>query len=233
MVVPDDFIPALEETGLIVQAGGWAIDEACRQFAAWKDSGRRTPGIAINISARQVMRVALAREEPASPGAEPVIAESMELELAAAKAMRRHRIAPGELELELTETALMSNAELNVRLLQRLKAQGARISIDDFGTGYSSLAYLKRFPIDAIKIDRDFVRDIATNPDDAAIVIAIIAVAHSLKLKVVAEGVETAEQLAFLGAHGCDEAQGFYIANPMPAAAMAELLAGDGGVAMI
>jgi diguanylate cyclase (GGDEF)-like protein/PAS domain S-box-containing protein len=224
MVVPDDFIPALEETGLIVQVGGWAIDVACRQFAAWKSAGVHTPSIAVNISARQVVRAPLARDEPTAPAVTgDGVAESVELELAVAAAMRTHRIAAGELELELTETALMSNAEMNVRLLQRLKAQGVRISIDDFGTGYSSLAYLKRFPIDTIKIDRDFVRDITTDPDDAAIAIAVIGVAHSLKLKVVAEGVETAEQLAFLGAHGCDEAQGFYIASPMTADALARL----------
>jgi EAL domain-containing protein (putative c-di-GMP-specific phosphodiesterase class I) len=134
-------------------------------------------------------------------------------------------LAPGELELELTESTLMSNAESNVRLLQRLKAQGVCISIDDFGTGYSSLAYLKRFPIDAIKIDRGFIGDVTSDPDDAAVVIAIIDVAHSLKLKVIAEGVETAEQLAFLGAHGCDEAQGYLIARPMVGEALVPFFA--------
>jgi diguanylate cyclase (GGDEF)-like protein/PAS domain S-box-containing protein len=229
LVFPDDFIPTLEETGLIARVGEWVIDEACRQLAAWKLSGGGPPSVAVNVSARQVMRVPFTSDEHHLPGPQPgAVAESKELELAAAAAMREHRLAPGQLELELTESTLMSNAEFNVKLLQRLKTQGVCISIDDFGTGYSSLAYLKRFPIDAIKIDRGFVRDVTSDPEDAAVVIAIINVAHSLKLKVIAEGVETAEQLAFLGAHGCDEAQGYHIARPMPAEAMTRSFA-EGG----
>ena len=222
LVFPDEFIPALEEIGLIAQVGEWVIDEACRQLAEWKEAGNGPPSVAVNVSARQVMRKPFVADEHRPPGPHPgAVAESMELESAAAAAILRHRLAPGELELELTESTLMSNAESNVRLLQRLKAQGLCISIDDFGTGYSSLAYLKRFPIDAIKIDRGFIRDVTSDPDDAAVVIAIIDVAHSLKLKVIAEGVETAEQLAFLGAHGCDEAQGYLFARPAAAGALA------------
>jgi EAL domain-containing protein (putative c-di-GMP-specific phosphodiesterase class I) len=169
----------------------------------------------VNVSTRQVMRAPFAPDEHVLRGPHPgAVAESMELEQAAAAAIRRHGLAPGQLELELTETTLMSNAEFNVSVLKRLKAQGVSVSVDDFGTGYSSLAYLKRFPIDAIKIDRSFVRDLAVDPDDAAVVIAIINMAHNLKLRIVAEGVETAEQLAFLRSHGCDEAQGYFIARP-------------------
>jgi diguanylate cyclase (GGDEF)-like protein/PAS domain S-box-containing protein len=224
LVLPDVFIPALEETGLIEQVGGWVIDEACRQLVAWRVEGNGPQHVAVNVSARQVMRAPIMREEPKLPSPYAgVVAESIALELAVAVARRDHGIAAGQLELELTESTLMSHAELNVSLLQRLKAQGVGISIDDFGTGYSSLAYLKRFPIDTVKIDRAFIRDITSDPEDAAIVIAIISLAHSLKLKVIAEGVETAEQLDFLGANGCDEAQGYHIARPMPAEALSRL----------
>jgi len=152
--------------------------------------------VAINLSARQFQRANLVE--------------------AVGRIMRETGVAPGLLELELTETLLMSDAEEAVETLRKLKALGVRIAVDDFGTGYSSLAYLKRFPLDALKIDRTFVRDAVTDPDDAAITVTIINLAHSLKLNVVAEGVETEGQLQFLRSHGCDEMQGFYFSRPLP-----------------
>ncbi|MCI0527979.1 MAG: EAL domain-containing protein, partial [Nitrospira sp.] len=133
-------------------------------------------------------------------------------------------LGPTYLDLELTESAIMENAEVTIRTLHKLKEMGTCISIDDFGTGYSSLSYLKRFPIDILKIDQSFVRDVTTDPDDAAIATLIIAMAHSLRLKVIAEGVETKEQLAFLHAHQCDEIQGYYFSRPVPAETFVQLL---------
>jgi diguanylate cyclase (GGDEF)-like protein/PAS domain S-box-containing protein len=229
LVPPDDFVPALEETGLIAQVGGWVIDQACRQLVAWHEAGLGIPTVAVNVSARQVMRIPFARGEPPMPGTSGgMVAESMELEHSVASALQRHGMKPGSLELELTESTLMTHAELSMGLLHRLRAQGVPISIDDFGTGYSSLAYLKRLPVQTLKIDRAFIRDITTDAEDAAIVIAVIGLAHSLKLRVIAEGVETAEQLAFLAAQGCDEAQGYFIARPLDATALQELIAAGG-----
>jgi CheY-like chemotaxis protein len=139
-------------------------------------------------------------------------------------ALGRHAIEPGMLELELTESALMTNAERTIEVLERLKELGIRIAIDDFGTGYSSLAYLKRFPIDKLKIDIAFVRDIVTSPDDAAIALAIVSMAHSLHMQVIAEGVETRAQMAFLRRHRCDEIQGFHFSRALPAAQLAQLV---------
>jgi len=139
-------------------------------------------------------------------------------------AIERHAVEPGMLELELTESALMTNAERTIEVLERLKQRGIRIAIDDFGTGYSSLAYLKRFPIDKLKIDIAFVRDIVTSPDDAAIALAIISMAHSLHMQVVAEGVETRAQMAYLRRHRCDEIQGFHFARALPADQLARLV---------
>jgi EAL domain-containing protein (putative c-di-GMP-specific phosphodiesterase class I) len=164
-------------------------------------------------------------QDSAHPGGDSAaLIESPALEPAIERALREYSIATNLLEIELTESALMLHAAKTVALLQRLKGLGIQISIDDFGTGYSSLAYLKRFPINTIKIDQTFVRDITTDPDDAAITVAIISLAHSLKLKVVAEGVETREQLEFLRARGCDQAQGYLLARPMPADAITTLL---------
>jgi EAL domain-containing protein (putative c-di-GMP-specific phosphodiesterase class I) len=139
------------------------------------------------------------------------------------------RIDPRLLEFELTESILMTDAESAVETLRQIKARGIRLALDDFGTGYSSLSYLKRFPLDALKIDRAFIRDVTENPDDVSIVVAIINLARSLQLHVIAEGVETQEQLAFLRRHGCDEAQGYYIARPMDVAAISRLLGADAG----
>jgi len=196
LVLPGFFIPALEEMGLIVPVGAWVIDTACRQIREWKSSGLGDVRIAVNVSSRQV------REE--------------RFVSQVAEVVREHRIDPTLLEFEITESTLMAHGEATDAALRRLKDLGISISIDDFGTGYSNLAYLKRFLVDAVKIDITFIRDVTTNADDATIAIAIINMAHSLRLKVVAEGVETREQLEFLRVHGCDEVQGYFLSKPLP-----------------
>jgi diguanylate cyclase (GGDEF)-like protein/PAS domain S-box-containing protein len=203
-ISPLDFIPLLEESGLIVPVGAWVIDTACRQIAAWQQARVTPVQISVNVSGRQF----------AQGGLDTVVVD----------AIVKHGIAPGFLELELTESSLMTNAEDSITSLNNLKALGIQISIDDFGTGYSSLAYLKRFPIDKLKIDIAFIADITSNPEDAAITLAIISMAHSLKLQVIAEGVETAEQLAYLRLHGCDQMQGYYFSRPVPPAELQKLL---------
>jgi diguanylate cyclase (GGDEF)-like protein/PAS domain S-box-containing protein len=195
LVYPAEFVPVLEDTGMVVRAGAWIIDEACRQIAAWNAQGVRDVRVAVNVSSRQFVEG--------------------DLEGDIRNALERHRIDPGLLELELTESALMSNFEHTIQVLQTLKGLGLRIAIDDFGTGYSSLAYLKRFPIDKLKIDIAFVRDITTNPDDAAIALAIISMAHSLHMQVIAEGVESRAQMALLRRHRCDEIQGFHFSRAL------------------
>jgi diguanylate cyclase (GGDEF)-like protein/PAS domain S-box-containing protein len=197
LVMPAEFVPVMEETGMIVRVGSWAIDAACRQIAAWSAGGAGDIRVAVNVSSRQFVEG--------------------DLEADIRAALARHQVDPGLLELELTESALMSNTEHTIEVLNHLKALGIRIAIDDFGTGYSSLAYLKRFPIDKLKIDIAFVRDVTTNPDDAAIALAIISMAHSLHMEVIAEGVESPAQLAYLGRHRCDEIQGFHFSRPLPA----------------
>ncbi|MDY0975347.1 EAL domain-containing protein [Massilia sp. CFBP9012] len=204
LVYPAEFVPIMEETGLVVRVGDWIIDEACRQIAAWNADGVRDVRVAVNVSSRQFVEGDL----------EGVIKE----------ALARHDVEPGLLELELTESALMQNAERTTEVLTRLKALGIRIAIDDFGTGYSSLAYLKRFPIDKLKIDIAFVRDIVNNPDDAAIALAIISMAHSLHMQVIAEGVETRAQMAYLRRNRCDQIQGFYFSRALPADQLAEMV---------
>jgi diguanylate cyclase (GGDEF)-like protein/PAS domain S-box-containing protein len=223
LVPPADFIPLLEETGLIESVGIWVIQAACKQIAAWIAAGIGPVPIAVNVSVKQLLHGRLDADSVRGPGDIASLIEAPALEPAIERALREHSIATNLLEIELTESALMLHAAKTVALLQRLKSLGVQISIDDFGTGYSSLAYLKRFPINTVKIDQTFVRDITTDPDDAAITLAIISLAHSLKLKVVAEGVETREQLDFLRAHGCDQAQGFLLARPMPADAVTAL----------
>lgn len=204
IVPPEQFIPLLEETGLIVPVGRWVLREACRQAAEWQAGGLDLPSVAVNLSARQLQSETLLGDVAgtlATTGLKPVC-----------------------LDLEITESMLMHNAESAIRMLGALKQTGVTLSLDDFGTGYSSLAYLKRFPLDAVKVDRSFVQDIAADSDDASITRAVITMAHHLKLKVVAEGVETAEQLALLISHQCDIIQGYFFARPMPAADMGELL---------
>jgi len=204
LVYPAEFVPVMEDTGMVVRVGAWIIDEACRQIAAWNAQGVRDVRVAVNVSSRQFVEG--------------------DLEGDIRSALARHDVDPGFLELELTESALMSNAEHTIQVLGSLKTLGIRIAIDDFGTGYSSLAYLKRFPIDKLKIDIAFVRDITTNPDDAAIALAIISMAHSLHMQVIAEGVESRAQMALLRRHRCDEIQGFHFARALPPAELAQLV---------
>ena len=205
LVMPGEFIPLMEDSGLVIPIGEWAIDEACRQIAAWQSAGLPAISVAVNLTSSHLRERAL-----------PELVQT---------SLRRHGVMPSCLEIEVTESILLSDAELSLQVATRLFEMGVRLSIDDFGTGYSSLSYLKRLPINALKIDRSFVRDLVTDPDDAAIVTAIIAMAHSLKLKVVAEGVETQAQLAYLRDRGCDEYQGFLTSRALPADAFAALYA--------
>ena len=204
MVSPAQFIPVAEESGLIVPIGEWVLNEACRQNRAWQDEGLPAVPVAVNISARQLWQKGLAR----------VIEQ----------ALRDSGLPARYLELEMTESAIMHDMEQLIEMLREFSAMGLQLSIDDFGTGYSSLNYVKRFPLDKLKIDQSFVRDLTTDPDDAAITSAIISMARSLNLKVIAEGVETVEQLRFLAAHQCDEIQGYYFSRPLPAPEAARLL---------
>jgi diguanylate cyclase (GGDEF)-like protein len=198
LVPPLEFISILEDTGLIIPVGEWVIGEVCRQLRSWEAAGLPPPPVAINLSARQLQQADLAA--------------------AIERIVLGAGVDPTLLEFELTESMLMTNPEAAVEILTRIKALGMRLSVDDFGTGYSSLAYLKRFPLDALKIDRTFVRDLPDDPDDAAITKAVIRLAHSLSLKVVAEGVENIAQLRELEQYDCDEIQGYYISRPLPAA---------------
>jgi diguanylate cyclase (GGDEF)-like protein/PAS domain S-box-containing protein len=207
LVPPQEFIPALEETGLIVRAGRWVIDAACRQIGQWLHSPIGPMKVSVNVAGRQFIEGDLGTD---------VIA-----------ALETHGVPPGLLELELTEGSLLADTERTIGILKDLKRIGVQISIDDFGTGYSSLAYLRRFPIDKLKIDIAFIREVTSNPDDAAIVRAIISMAHSLKLQVNAEGVESAAQLAFLTRHHCDEIQGYLFSAPLPVADLEPLLFRD------
>ena len=204
LVPPDQFIPLLEETGLILPVGRWVLREACRQMQAWYAEGLELPSVSVNLSARQLESDTLVRD--------------------VAQALADSELPAGCLDLEITESMLMQNADAAVLLLGELKAMGVTLSLDDFGTGYSSLAYLKRFPLDTVKVDRSFVQDIAADADDASITRAVITMAHHLKLQVVAEGVETAEQLALLISHQCDVIQGYFFSRPLPAGDMATLL---------
>jgi diguanylate cyclase (GGDEF)-like protein/PAS domain S-box-containing protein len=203
LVSPERFIPVCEESGQIRAVGEWVINEACRQLALWKRE-RMTLKMAVNLSARQLSDEGLVACIEA--------------------AMARHDIGPGELEMEVTESAAMANPDKAIERLQAIRAVGVNLSIDDFGKGYSSLAYLKLLPIQTLKLDHTFVHDIGTDPNDAAIAIATISLAHSLGLKVVAEGVETESQMAFLATHGCDMFQGFLFSTPRPPEEVAEML---------
>ena len=207
IVAPDQFIPLLEETGLIVQVGRWVLEEACRQTVEWQAAGLDIPSISVNLSARQLQSDTLLADVAAT--------------------LEKTGLKPACLDLEITESMLMDNAEMAIGTLTALKKMGVTISLDDFGTGYSSLAYLKRFPLDTVKVDRSFVQDIAADSDDASITRAVITMAHHLKLKVVAEGVETPEQLALLISHQCDVIQGYFFSRPLAAPGMTELLHAD------
>jgi EAL domain-containing protein (putative c-di-GMP-specific phosphodiesterase class I) len=198
LVLPAEFIPVLEDTGLIVPVGEWVMEAVCAQIRAWREKGLAAPPVAVNLSARQF--------------------QQKDLEATVRRILQTSGVDGSLLEFELTESMLMKDPEAAALTLRGLKQAGVKLSVDDFGTGYSSLAYLKRFPIDALKIDRAFIRDVTVDSDDAAITLAIISLGHSLKLKVIAEGVETEAQLDFLRARGCDEMQGFYFARPLPVA---------------
>jgi diguanylate cyclase (GGDEF)-like protein/PAS domain S-box-containing protein len=204
MVPPGRFVGVAEETGLIVPIGAWVMRTACAQNKAWQDAGLPRLRVAVNLSARQF-------------GASDLL-QSLE------SALDETGLDPACLEIELTESLFMSDVTPAVELLHRMKALGVNLSIDDFGTGYSSFSYLSRFPIDVLKIDRSFVSDITVDANDAAIVTSIIALAHNLKLAVIAEGVETREQLDYLRSHGCDEMQGYYFSRPLAAPEFEQLL---------
>lgn len=195
-VGPDEFIPVAEQSGLILPIGEWVLREACRQLRAWQDQGLAAGTMAVNLSTRQFRQADLAEEISA--------------------ALRDARLEPGDLELELTESSIMDNLESAASVLAELEALGIRIAVDDFGTGYSSLSYLKAFSIHCLKIDRSFINDIPGDDNDTAIVRTIIALGGSLGLTVVAEGVETEAQLAYLRANRCDQAQGYLFSRPLP-----------------
>ncbi len=204
MLAPGKFIPIAEESSLIVEIGDWAIRSACAQNQAWQAAGLPAIPISVNISPRQLHYKDLIAT------VHNTLVDTM--------------LPPEYLEIELTESAAMSNAEATIQTLTQLRAMNVRVSLDDFGTGYSSLSYLKRLPVTGLKIDQSFVRDVTEDPDDAAIVRAIIVVAQELALDVTAEGVETLEQIRFLRKQGCGHAQGYYFARPVPAAEMGALL---------
>jgi len=209
LISPAEFVPLAEDTGLIVPIGEWVLRQACLQSKAWQSQGFAPIQMAVNICARQFHDHDLA---------ETVI-----------RILDETNLAPQHLELELTESSIMRNLEVAAAVLGRLKSMGVNISIDDFGTGFSSLASLKRLPIDALKIDKSFVSDATTDPDDAALVMAIITLAHNLRLKVIAEGVETEEQLRFLQLLRCDEIQGNLFSKPLAADAFVSLLDSHSG----
>ncbi|RAA06168.1 hypothetical protein DOT66_20335 [Ralstonia pseudosolanacearum] len=202
LVQPDAFIPLAEKTGLIVPLGAWVLDEACRQMAQWRREGHAQWSIAVNLSAVQFAHAALV--------------DTVRDTLA------RHALEPQGLTLEITESTAMRDADASLHILQQLHAMGVRISIDDFGTGYSSLLYLKRLPASELKIDRGFVRDLAHDSEDAAIVSAVVALGQTLNLRIVAEGVETEVQQAFLTRLGCHALQGNLLGRPMTAQAVLE-----------
>jgi diguanylate cyclase (GGDEF)-like protein len=204
LLLPAQFLTIAEDSNLMVAIGRWVLREACRQTREWLDAGVQAVPVAVNISSLEF------RSEQFLEGVRMALKES--------------RLDPRYLELELTETVLMRHAESTAFALDRLKALGVRLAIDDFGTGYSSLSYLTRFPIDALKLDRSFVHGVIASADHAIIVRAVIDMGQSLKHRVIAEGVETPEQLAFLQIHGCDEGQGHYFSRPIMPPQFAQLL---------
>jgi diguanylate cyclase (GGDEF)-like protein/PAS domain S-box-containing protein len=204
-VPPSTFIPLAESTGIMMPIGAWALRQACLRATEWRDAGFLNLSLAVNLSVTQL--------------------QSVDLVQRVRDALDESGLPPNQLELEITESSAMQSPEISIRVLSELKKLGIRISLDDFGTGHSSLAYLKRLPIDTLKIDQSFVRDIDADPNSAAIVTAIIAMAHSLRLKVIAEGVEQEEQAMFLRRYGCDMMQGFLFTKPIPAQEFGTLLA--------
>ena len=205
-VSPAVFVPILESLGLIVAVGRWVINVVCEQIATWKNNVIGAVEVSVNVSGHQLIEGDLIAD--------------------IARTLEQTGVEPHWLEVELTEGSLMENTQHTIDSLQRLHAMGVKISIDDFGTGYSSLAYLRRFPIDTLKIDIAFIREVTSNPQDAAITRTIIELAHSLKLRVVAEGVETQDQLTFLKEAGCDQIQGYVFSRPLPVEDLERLLVG-------
>ena len=204
LIPPAQFIPVAEDCGLILPIGKWVLREACKQARSWVDAGLPLATVAVNISAMEFRN-------------ENFLESVFEI-------LKDTDLDPSSLELELTESVLMKRVESAASILQTLRARGVHLAVDDFGTGYSSLSYLRKFPIDALKIDQSFVNQIATTPDETTIVTAVISMGRSLKLRVVAEGVETREQLDFLQAQQCEEAQGYYFSPPVPPQQFAKLL---------
>jgi EAL domain-containing protein (putative c-di-GMP-specific phosphodiesterase class I) len=205
MIPPNEFIPLAEASGLILPIGEWVLRTACRQNREWQERGFPAFSVGVNVSAQQFQQQQFAEIVL------QVLAET--------------RLAPNYLDLELTESSIMSNAQATIDVLSTLQSMGLTISLDDFGTGFSSLSYLKRLPIDTLKIDQSFIRDLTADPDAAALVMAIVTLAHNLRLDVVAEGVETAEQLKFLQLLGCDEVQGYLFSKSLPAEELEQVLA--------
>jgi EAL domain-containing protein (putative c-di-GMP-specific phosphodiesterase class I)/CheY-like chemotaxis protein len=204
LTAPALFIPLAEKTGLIMPIGAWVIDTACRQLRAWLDQGLSDVRLAVNVSACQL--------------------RALDFDVSLAATLAQHGVSAKHLELELTESMLMQDPEATTVLLNRLKQVGVKLSLDDFGTGYSSLAYLRRFPIDIIKIDQSFVRDIVTDPDSAGIVSTVIGMAQRMHLRTIAEGVETEAQLGYLRKLGCEVMQGYYFSRPVPEADFTDML---------
>src|SRR5262249_12890449 len=202
LVLPDMFLPYAEEANLLPEIGRWVIRGACRQLRQWRDKGLELGRVSVNLSFRELV----------SPGF-PAVVEA---------AMAECKLPPGSIEIEMTETSVMREAEQTVRILTELRAHGVLVCVDDFGTGYSSLSYLTQLPVDRLKIDRSFVHRLPGKSDAEAVVDAIAALAKALELSVVAEGVETAEQAAFLHAHGIGEMQGFHFSRPMTPDALVE-----------
>jgi EAL domain-containing protein (putative c-di-GMP-specific phosphodiesterase class I) len=205
LMSPDEFIPVAEDCGLIFPIGEWVLRSACAQMMQWHRAGHKDLHVSVNLSARQFQQYDLTS-----------VIERM---------LHETGLPASCLDLEITESAAMHNAEMSLGIMTRLKQMGVRLSIDDFGTGYSSLAYLKRFPIDTVKIDQHFVRDLTQSASDGEIIAAVISMARALKLHVVAEGVETEEQLAFLRKHHCETMQGFLFSRPLPAEEFEAILA--------
>jgi EAL domain-containing protein (putative c-di-GMP-specific phosphodiesterase class I) len=204
MLPPGQFIPLAEETGLIVPIGRWVLTEACRQNMAWQHRGLRPVSMAVNLSPRQFI--------------DENLLQTIDEALAASG------MSPALLQIEVTESMMMRNVQRAIKVLDAIQSRGIRIAIDDFGTGYSSMSLMKQFPIDTIKIDRSFVRDLPDDTEDQAIAQAIISMGRALGMTIVAEGVETVEQETFLRAHGCDEMQGFLFSRPVAPDQLAELL---------
>jgi EAL domain-containing protein (putative c-di-GMP-specific phosphodiesterase class I) len=204
LIPPDQFIPVAEDSGLMVPIGRWVLREACRQGRKWQDSQLAFERLSVNVSANEF------RHKDFVAGVRTTLAET--------------GFEPGRLDLELTEGVLMNDVETTTSVLQAIRAIGVHLAVDDFGTGYSSLSYLQRFPIDVLKIDQSFVRQISSDPNDTALVRAIIDMGKNLKQRVIAEGIETQEQLAFLQARHCAEGQGYLFSAPLPPQQCADLI---------